>query len=655
MRITNKIMQNNSLYNINNNKVMEDNLNTQTSTGKKINRPSDDPVIAIRALRLRSNVTQINQYFEKNVKDARSFLEVSGDALDNTSSVLTDMLKQATKGANKDLTLSDVDTIITQMEALSDEFYSTGNADFAGRYVFTGFRTETPLSFKDTVTKNYTNIEDTFESSDIDKSFRMTGGENQKDIKDISVSRLRLSYDNLNYKEGDGKTAGISFNTRMTQEAVSNVNEKENVIKLSFKTAEGGKDVFIPTSMGDEKYTVTSEGFTYDINKNSAGNFVITGQSDTEKVTFEVDEKGRLVNHNALSADTSLESVQKAKITYTDDIKQKQFKVPMLFNIGQSMEINIDYKGDTYKATVNSDGTIRVEDNLGTENNITKKSIVNLSTNGSIYNSFVENNIEINNIIYSTTNNAQIDDIYKNLNEGNEDIALNASSGEILFSEKYSQIFSNLLDINNTSTIKAVYDKNEWKKGDIIPENLFSCESEKDGKNILFNKGTAPKDLLIDVGFNQNIKINTTADKIFTNSVKRDVWDLRTKLNSLNEISEKIKILKDNGENTDAMQKTFDYLRDDLQKTFENKITSFQKALDKANIAVTDNGTRNKRLDMIEERLSNQSITFKTLQSENEDVDLAETVTQLTSAQLAYEASLMATGKISQASLINYI
>ena len=61
MRITNKIMQNNSLYNINNNKVNEDQINTMMATGKKLTRPSDDPVIAIRALRLRSNVVQLSQ------------------------------------------------------------------------------------------------------------------------------------------------------------------------------------------------------------------------------------------------------------------------------------------------------------------------------------------------------------------------------------------------------------------------------------------------------------------------------------------------------------------------------------------------------------------------------------------------------------------
>ena len=80
-----------------------------------------------------------------------------------------------------------------------------------------------------------------------------------------------------------------------------------------------------------------------------------------------------------------------------------------------------------------------------------------------------------------------------------------------------------------------------------------------------------------------------------------------------------------------------------------------QKALDTANLAVTENGTRSKRLDLVSTRLMSQTTTFKTLQSDNEDIDLAETVTQLTSAQVTYEASLMATGKISQSSLINYI
>ena len=87
MRITNKIMQRNNLSNINTNKVLEDKLTSQLSSEKKIIRPSDDPVIAIRALRLRSNVTEVTQYYSKNIPDATSWLKVTEDALSSLSSI----------------------------------------------------------------------------------------------------------------------------------------------------------------------------------------------------------------------------------------------------------------------------------------------------------------------------------------------------------------------------------------------------------------------------------------------------------------------------------------------------------------------------------------------------------------------------------------
>ena len=59
--MTNKIMQNNSLYNINQTKIAEDKYTTQMTSQSKIDRPSDDPVVAIRALRLRTNVTEVTQ------------------------------------------------------------------------------------------------------------------------------------------------------------------------------------------------------------------------------------------------------------------------------------------------------------------------------------------------------------------------------------------------------------------------------------------------------------------------------------------------------------------------------------------------------------------------------------------------------------------
>lgn len=89
MRITNSMIRNNTSNNMSTNKGYVDTLNTQMSTQKKIDRPSDDPVIAIRALRLRSSLSEINQYYEKNIPDAESWLEVTETALKNMESILT--------------------------------------------------------------------------------------------------------------------------------------------------------------------------------------------------------------------------------------------------------------------------------------------------------------------------------------------------------------------------------------------------------------------------------------------------------------------------------------------------------------------------------------------------------------------------------------
>ena len=210
MRITNKVMQNNSLSNINTNKMLQDKLNTQMATEKKINRPSDDPVVAIRALRLRTNVSQVTQYYEKNAPDAESWLKVTEDALTNVSSVIEDMIEQCTKGANENLTSADRNTILDALKALRDEVYATGNADYAGRSVFTGYRTESTLKFIADTQKTYSITED-MTTADIDKithvktgnlnsindaNFKDTGynGIVEQQVEASSIYRIRLGY-----------------------------------------------------------------------------------------------------------------------------------------------------------------------------------------------------------------------------------------------------------------------------------------------------------------------------------------------------------------------------------------------------------------------------------------------------------------------------
>lgn len=171
------------------------------------------------------------------------------------------------------------------------------------------------------------------------------------------------------------------------------------------------------------------------------------------------------------------------------------------------------------------------------------------------------------------------------------------------------------------------------------------------------------------MGFNQTIRVNSTADECFQHGIGRETDDLvnamqnvldlegvKTNLESLyskaQEGSNEQTVLKDQ---LDAVEKALTYAKDKEQKLFEKGITSFQGYLDDTNLCITNCGTRSSKLSLVKNRMQNQKTTFETLKSENEDVDITEVAINLKSAELTYEAALMATGKVTQTSLLNFI
>lgn len=523
MRMTNKIMQNNSLYNINQNKILQDKLSTQMSTNKKLARPSDDPVVAIRALRLRSSVSEISQYYEKNAPDADSWLKVTADGLGTVTDILTDLSKNANKGANKDLTADDLDIIITQMRSLSDEFYSTGNLDYAGRYVFTGYRTDTATSFTSA------EVSDT-----------------KNPIPDYAITEqfTVADFDTINHTDIDTLSGITSANIRT--------------------------------------------GHDTDENKITSGDFY----------------RFRLAYDNVSAGSVSI-------------------------------------------------------------------SLYDKSTSPAATTSLV------------TATSADADTAYAALTAANEADTAAAyyipETGEILLSNK--AYFDNI-QVNDDAAKKefrVTYTKTEWKSGDLRPEHYFQCKSKdvNTGVETPFNNdylddlyvNKKKQSIEYDVGYNQTIEINTTADEVFDHGLARDVSDLEAALKELSNIEEIKKTIKNTLEGMDvtdadydkiskqydAANKAYTFIREKMHDMMQRTITKMQSYLDASNVAVTDNGTRSSRLELISNRLMDQKTTFKTLQSDNEDIDIAEAAVSLTSAEMTYNSSLMATGKIMQTSLMNYI
>lgn len=470
MRVTNKIIQNNSLTNINTNKILQDKLSTMISTEKKISRPSDDPIIALRSLRLRTSVNQTSQYVEKNVEDAKSWLTVTEDSLTTLSDVITDIRKQYVKGSSDTLEPSDRKIILDNLSALADEVYNTGNADFAGRSVFTGYRTESTLTFQKQENIDY-QITENLTSLKPDVITYVHEGDAENDVYSTEIKRIRLSYSDL-----DNKDITLKINGAVV-------------------TA--------------EKMSETASPDPYS-----------TVHDNPSKVVF-IPETGEI-----LMGDTAI----------TDEI----------------------------------------------------------------------------------------------------------------------------------TSVEVTYEKTKWAKGDLKPEHYFDCKDTTNNIDYISHDG----EIEYNIGVNQFIRINTNADECFNHDIRRDIEDTINALREQIEIDEKIADIEkeikgyDGTQTTeiaaankrlDAAKKSKTFIDEKLTNLFGKNITNADEYLNRNSVSLTNCGTRSKRLDLIENRLDTQLASLKELKSENEDADLAETAIKLSSAQYAYDASLMSTSKILKESLLNYI
>lgn len=242
MRVTNNMMLRNTTSNINNNKYSVNSLNNQMSSQKKISRPSEDPVVAIRALRLRSNLSEINQYYEKNIPDADAWLDVTETALKNMKTILSDIRTQCTYGASDQLTAEDRKTILTQLESLRKQIYSEGNSDYAGRTVFTGYRTNCKLTFMEDESNTEYNIQQKFSYEDIGEhryydgqvelktAEEMSQNVTTSDTKQYTYDRIRLAYGNTGtLTDADGNSIEAGGNPTITAINADGTNKVINV------------------------------------------------------------------------------------------------------------------------------------------------------------------------------------------------------------------------------------------------------------------------------------------------------------------------------------------------------------------------------------------------------------------------------------------
>lgn len=629
MRMTNKIMRNNSLYNINQNKILEDKLSNQMTNQSKITRPSDDPVVAIRALRLRTNVTTVTQYYEKNVPDANSWVSLTGDALSTVGDVLTQLYKNAADASKKSYTAADLEIVLTQMKSLTKEFYSSGNVDFAGRYIFSGFRTDTPITFTAEDIKEYTKNPDNLKTYMIEENL------GYQDISTISYT--------------DWLDATDVNNTSTDERDVTNTTLYR--FRLAYKDLVESTE----TTTDDDGNTVTAlTQPSTDLQLYINGNEVIPTQFDNAEDAYRAVANG---------------SVEIAYIPSTGEIVfgEEYYQNPDYDStkVSETMQVRVKYtKSSWEEGDINP---VHYFHCIGCDEN-SKQDALALEAAEDANTSAQSVLASLQKAVDNADNTSLVQDaVNAALNKLND---LDGAAGI-----DSANLTAAITAVNNIST--AIQNgTGVWAAAvaALDAAGMVADDAETEVcriRNLVveYNADGQDQDIYYDVGFNQSIQVNTHADEVFTHGAQRDIDDFEVYLNQLRDIEAKIsdieaKMKEYTEESTeyqdlalklDAANKAYTYIRDNVQTRFENQITKYQSYIDDTNVAVTNNGTRGSRLELINSRLMEQKATFKDLQSANEDVDVTEVAVQLKSSELTYEAALMATSKIMQTNLMNYI
>lgn len=120
----------------------------QLATGKKITRPSQDPVVASMGIAYRTDVNHITQY-QKNATTADKWLQSSDSGLFQVNDVLNSIRELTVQASNDTYTSDQRQAIAGQVGQLTQQLVTIGNTQVGGQYIFSGEDTQNPLLTQD--------------------------------------------------------------------------------------------------------------------------------------------------------------------------------------------------------------------------------------------------------------------------------------------------------------------------------------------------------------------------------------------------------------------------------------------------------------------------------------------------------------------------
>jgi len=142
MRITASMLSKSVIDSINQSKSRLGKLQKILSTGKRVNKPSDDPLRISRALNLENDLRDTEQYL-KNIDTADTWINLTAQTVDNIGEALNEAKIIALRESNATSTVDSKIISAEEVRNLKKQLMQLANTSYSGRYIFSGSKTLT--------------------------------------------------------------------------------------------------------------------------------------------------------------------------------------------------------------------------------------------------------------------------------------------------------------------------------------------------------------------------------------------------------------------------------------------------------------------------------------------------------------------------------
>ena len=198
MRITQKNLTRAYLSGLNRNINQLAKSNERLSSGKRINRVSDSVTDAQKALKVRNQLFN-NEQFTRNIQSIQNEISAQESSAMQMNQILIDvkgLLVKAGSGLNSD---SDLTIIANELEEINNSIVQLVNVKTSDRYTFSGLNNEAPISVQNdgTVLFNGVNVDEILDTDLKDDSIFIDVGIgikfNNDQLDESSVVKLNTS------------------------------------------------------------------------------------------------------------------------------------------------------------------------------------------------------------------------------------------------------------------------------------------------------------------------------------------------------------------------------------------------------------------------------------------------------------------------------